>query len=188
MEKNNLIYANGGPGGFPSYAFKLDVKRTPQARPAEPPTVLHISNKRTDRRQHRRYPAASGAFALLRSEKAIITDIEKMTMGDIAFAVMRCAPARMGQIVNISMGGLVFQYAQEAQGSAKPSCLDILLADCRYYLDNLNFEMIVDVPAPDESEFDTVKTGLIAVKFKNLTVTQRQQLSHFLKNHTQIHS
>ena len=111
-----------------------------------------------------------------------------MTMGDIAFAVMRCAPAKMGQIVNISMGGLVFQYAQEAQGSAKPSCLDILLADCRYYLDNLNFEMIVDVPAPDESEFDSVKTGLIAVKFKNLTVTQKQQLNHFLKNHIQIHS
>ncbi len=106
-------------------------------------------------------------------------------MGDIAFAVMRSHPAKIGQIVNISMGGLVFQYAQEAQGSAKPSCLDILLADCRYYLDNLTFEMVADVPSSCEFEFDSVKTGLISVKFKNLTAVQKKQLTHFLKNHTQ---
>jgi len=184
MEKNNFIYANGRQGAFPSYAFKLDYKQTPEKIKVSSPAVLHISKKRTDRRLYRRYPAAQGAFALLRSESAIITDIHKMTMGDIAFAVMRSNPAKIGQIVNISRGGLVFQYAQEAQGSAKPSCLDILLADCRYYLDNLYFEMVTDVPSPDEFEFDSVKTGLISVKFKTLTAVQKKQLTHFLKNHT----
>jgi len=188
MEKNNFIYANGRPGTFPPYAFKLDYKKTPEKRKVSSPTVLHISKKRDDRRIYRRYPAASGAFALLRSEAAIITNIHKMTMGDIAFAVMRSNPAKSGQIVNISMGGLMFQYAQEAQGSAKPSCLDILLADCRYYLDSLKFEMVADVPSPGEFEFNSVKTGLLSVKFKDLTVFQKKQLNHFLKNHTNSNS
>jgi len=188
MEKNNFIYADGRQGTFPSYAFKLDYQKTLEKRKVSLPAVLHISRKRTDRRIYRRYPAARGAFALLRSDAAIIDNIHKMTMGDVAFAVMRSNPAKIGQIVNISKGGLVFQYAQEAQGSAKPSCLDILRADCRYYLDNLNFEMVADVPSPGEFEFNSVKTGLISVKFKDLTVLQKKQLNHFLKNHTNPHS
>ena len=107
-----------------------------------------------------------------------------MNMGDIAFAVMRLKPARLGQIINISMGGLVFQYAQGAQGSAKPRCLDILLADCRFYLDGLKFELIDNVSSPGESEFDSVKTRLISVKFKNLTAQQKKQLNHFIMDHT----
>ena len=188
MEKNNFFYASGREGVFPSWAFELDYADKSPKRKAASPAVLHISKKRNDRRIYRRYPAARGAFALLRSRSAIITDIDKMTMGDIAFAVMRSKPARIGQIINISMGGLVFQYAREVQGSAKPRCLDILLADCRYYLDGLHFEMVTDVPSPGEFEFDSVKTGLISVKFKDLTVLQKKQLNHFLKNHTPSNS
>ena len=188
MEKNNFIYVDRRSGALPAYAFDLDYDQPAGARPVSPPTILHIPRKRADRRIHRRYRASKGAFALLRSRKAILTDIQKMNMGDIAFAVMRSQPAKIGQIVNISMGGLVFQYAQEAQGSAKPSCLDILLADCRYYLDGLDFEMVADIPSPDDTDFDSVKTGLISVKFKNLNARQKRQLRHFLKNHTRINS
>ena len=184
MEKSNLSYLEGRQGAFPSYTFKLDDRRKPETARASSPAVLHISKKRTDRRNYRRYPAAKGAFALLRSQTQVITDINSMSMGDIAFAVMRSNPAKMGQIVNISMGGLVFQYALDAQGSIKPSCLDILLADCRYYLDSLNFELVADVSSPGEFEFDSVRTGLISLKFKDLTANQKMQLSHFLKHHT----
>lgn len=184
MEKSNFSYTEGRQGAFPSYAIKYGYSRNPETVKVPSPAVLHISRKRTDRRIYRRYPAAKGAFALLRSQTQIITDINNMSMGDIAFAVMRSNPAKMGQIVNISMGGLVFQYALDVQGSVKPSCLDILLADCRYYLDSLNFEMVADVSSPGEFEFDSVKTGLISVKFKDLTTRQKMQLSHFLKHHT----
>jgi hypothetical protein len=184
MEKSNPLYTEERRGAFPSYAFKLDYGQKPEKRTVSSPAVLHISKKRMDRRNHRRYQAAQGAFALLRASARIITDIHNMSMGDIAFAVMRSNPAKMGQIVNISMGGLVFQYAQDAQGSTEPRCLDILLADCRYYLDNLKFELVADVSSPGEFDFDSVKTGLISVKFKNLTVQQRKQLNHFLKHHT----
>lgn len=184
MEKSNLTYAEGRYGAFPSYAFKLDDRRKTETVKVPSTAVLQISNNRTDRRNHRRFPAARGAFALLRSQTQIITDINSMSMGDIAFAVMRSNPAKMGQIVNISMGGLVFQYALDAQGSVKPSCLDILLADCRYYLDSLKFELVTDVSSSGEFEFDSVRTGLISVKFKDLTARQKKQLSHFLKHHT----
>jgi len=184
MEKSNFSYVEGRQGVIPSYAIKLGYSRKPETIKVPSPAVLHISSKRTDRRSYRRYAAAEGAFALLRSRAQIITDINNMSMGDIAFAVMRSNPAKMGQIVNISMGGLVFQYALDVQGSVKPSCLDILLADCRFYLDSLNFEMVADVSSPGEFEFETVKTGLISVKFKDLTARQKKQLSHFLKHHT----
>jgi hypothetical protein len=188
MENNNVFYANGRQGAFPSFAFKIDHKQKPERRKTASPAVLHISKKKRDRRIHRRYPAAPGAFALLRSQPASIGDIHNMTMGGIAFAVMRSNPAKIGQIINISMGGLVFHYAQDAQGTGKASCLDILLADCRYYLDSLNFEMIADVSSPGEFEFDSIKTRLVSVRFKDLTVLQKKQIDHFLKHHTHPNS
>lgn len=185
MEKSSFVYAKEGRRVYhPAYAFELDDYRKPESGKASSTAILQLSKKLSDRRVHRRYPAVRGAFALLRSQARMIADITKMTMGDIAFAVMRSNPAKIGQIFNISMGGLVFQYAQEAQGSAKPSCLDILLADSRYYLDDVKFELVADVPSPDEFEFDSVKTGLISVKFKNLTALQKKQLHDFIKNHT----
>jgi hypothetical protein len=184
MEKSNVFYVDRKQGAFPSYAFDLDFTRKPERRKIPPPAVLHISKKRKDRRFHRRYTAVKGAFALLRSKSSIISDISKMNMGDIAFAVMRSSPAKIGQIINISMGGLVFQYAQEAQGSAKPSHLDILLADDRFYLDGLKFKRVTDVSFPGEYEFDSVKTRLISVKFKNLTAQQKKQLNRFLSDFT----
>jgi len=188
MEKNNLFYADGRQGAFPSYAFDLDYTGRPGRGKVSTPAVLHISKRRTDRRIHRRYAAAEGAFALLRSKSSIISNISKMNLGDIAFAVMRSNPAKIGQIINMSMGGLVFQYVQEAQGSAKPSCLDILLADCRFYLDSLRFDLVADVSSPGEFEFDSVKTGLLSVRFKGLTAQQKKKLNHFIKNHTRHHS
>jgi len=184
MEKSSLFDTGGKPTGFAPFAFELDSKQKPARRRVSPPAVVHISNRRTDRRADRRYPAASGAFALIRSRTKIIANIDKMTMGDIAFAILRSHPAKIGQIVNISRGGLVFQYAREAQGTAKPGCLDILRADCRYYLDNLEFEVVADVSSPREFEFDSIRIGRISVRFKNLTAGQKKQLDHFLKNHT----
>jgi hypothetical protein len=184
MEKNNVFYADKRQGAFFPYAFGADYKRKPQRRQTPHPAVLHISKKKRDRRGYKRYPAAQGAFALLRSQPAGMDDIHSMTLGDIAFAVMRSNPAKIGQIINISMGGLVFQYAREAQGAAKPSCLAILLADCRYYLDGIKFEMVADVSSPGEFEFDSIKTRLISVKFKDLTVLQKNQIDRFLKHHT----
>ena len=184
MEKSNFVYADGRRENFPSYAFELDEYRKPAGGKVSSPALLRLSKKRTDRRGHRRYPAVRGAFALLRSRPVIITDINEMTMGDIAFAVLRSHPAKLGQIVNISMGGLLFQYAQETQGAVNPSCLDILLADCRYYLDNIQFELVADVSSTDEFSFDSIRTGLISVKFKNLTAEQMRKLKQFLKNHT----
>jgi len=188
MEKSNLFYAARRQRAFPSYAFDLDYTGKPERSKVSPPAVLHISKRRKDRRLHQRYAAAKGAFALLRSKSSIISDINKMNMGDIAFAVMRSNPAKIGQIINMSMGGLVFQYVQEMQGSAKPSCLDILLADCRFYLDSLRFDLIADISSPGEFEFESVKTGLISVRFKSLTAQQKKQLNHFIKNHTRHHA
>jgi len=184
MEKRSFDYADRRRAAFSSYTFELDEDRPPAGARVSSPALLHLPPKRIDRRAHRRYPAARGAFALLRARPGIITDINAMTMGDIAFAVLRAQPAKIGQIVNISLGGLVFQYAPDARGSVKPSCLDILLADRRYYLDNLQFELVADIPAAEEFDFESVSTGLISVKFKKLTAEQMRQLKHFLKNHT----
>jgi len=184
MEKSNLFYVDERRGALPAYAFDLDHTGEPQRSKGARPVVLHISRKRKDRRVNRRFIATQGAFAVLRSKSSIVSDISKMNMGDIAFAVMRLNPAKLGQIMNISRGGLVFQYAQAAQGSEKPSRLDILLADCRFYLDGLQFEMVTDVSSPSEYEFDSVKTRQVAVKFKNLTAKHRKRLNHFLRNHT----
>ncbi len=191
MEKRNIRQAKENQGTFPAYAFDLDDTRRSLKRTLQTPAVLHVSRNRTagkhaDRRGHQRYAAANGAFALVRSAAAAISGINKMNIGEIAFAVMRLNPDRLGQIINVSMGGLLFQYTQATRTAGKPSRLDILLADRRFYLDSLKFEMVTDDACPAECGFDSVKTRLFSVRFKDLTAQQKQQLNHFLQNYTLI--
>jgi hypothetical protein len=55
-------------------------------------------------------------------------------MGEIACDVFRSKPIKLGRINNISMGGLVFRYIDSLAQSEESPVLDILSADCGFYL------------------------------------------------------
>ncbi|MGD8944884.1 MAG: hypothetical protein PVJ37_16580, partial [Desulfobacterales bacterium] len=61
-----------------------------------------------ERRHHQRYGVRPGTFAVLRSTSIELSKIKDMSMGEIAFAVIKSKPIKMGRIINISTDGLAF--------------------------------------------------------------------------------
>jgi hypothetical protein len=104
-------------------------------------------------------------------------------MGCIACAVFNAKPARLGKIDNISMGGLMFHHVDSKAQLSQTRVLDILLADCGFYLANLPFEIITDDVIPDEVSSDTVEMRQVRLQFQKLNAIQQARLKDFIMNH-----
>ena len=61
--------------------------------------------------------------------------------------------------------------------------LDILLADCGFYLANIPFKTITDVVIPDEISSDAVELRQVRLQFQKLNTIQQARLNDFIKNH-----
>ena len=97
--------------------------------------------------------------------------------------MFRSKPIKLGRIDNISMGGLVFRYIESQTKSNESFVLDILLADCGFYLGNLLFKTISDIEVYEDLPIDSVKTRQLLVQFKKITPEQKIQLDYFIRNH-----
>jgi hypothetical protein len=89
----------------------------------------------------------------------------------------------MGNIVNISVGGLSFWYVARGQPRYKPSRLEILLTEGSLYLDSVPvaaFSWDLEVENECSLGFTTRQCG---VEFGNLTEKHRWALRHFVQNH-----
>jgi hypothetical protein len=104
-------------------------------------------------------------------------------MGCIACAVFNAKPVKLGKIDNISMGGLMFHYADSEEQSNQGLVLDILLADCGFYLADIPFKTITDVVIPDEISSDAIKIRQVRLQFQQLNAIQQARLKNFIMNH-----
>jgi hypothetical protein len=100
--------------------------------------------KRIEYRRHKRFQLSENVFALIRSIHAGPLKISGKNMGCIACAMFNAKPAKLGKIDDISMGGLMFHHADSKAQLSHTPVLDILLADCRFYLANIPFKPITD--------------------------------------------
>jgi hypothetical protein len=136
-----------------------------------------------DRRTYNRFQVKVHAFALIRSVPSQPIFLTDRSMGEIACDVFRSKPIKLGRINNISMGGLVFRYIESQAQSNESSVLDILLADCGFYLGNLSFKTISDIELSEDVPIDSVKMKQLRVQFKKITPNQKIQLEYFIRNH-----
>ena len=142
-----------------------------------------IEKKRIECRYHQRFQLNKDAFALTRSIPAGPLNIQGKSMGCIAFAVFNAKPAKLGKIDNISMGGLMFHHADSTAQLGQTLVLDILLADCGFYLANIPFKTITDVVIPDEVSSDAIEIRQVRLQFQKLNVDQQARLKDFIVNH-----
>ena len=136
-----------------------------------------------DRREHRRYKAKSGSFALLRSTSIELSKIRDMSMGEIGFAVIKSKPVKMGQIINISMDGMAFEYIERKDHAIELFKLDLLFAESAFYLGRLLFKTIFDFEIVSEVPLNTFTIRRCGVQFGELTYQQKTQLEYFLSYH-----
>jgi hypothetical protein len=150
-----------------------------------PPLVFDESNgkKRIEHRCHKRFQLNENAFALIRPVSAGPIRIYGKSMGAVACAVFDARPSKLGKIDNISMGGLMFHYVDSMTQLSEPFVLDILLADCGFYLANMAYKTVADVLIPEELPGDPFAMRQVRLQFKKLNAIQHAKLHDFILNH-----
>lgn len=140
-------------------------------------------DKGYERRTSKRFQVKVHAFALVRSAHSQPICLIDRSMGEIACDMFKSKPIKLGRINNISMGGLVFRYIESQAQSNESSVLDILFADCGFYLGNVPFKTISDIELSEDVSIDSIKMNQLRVQFKKITLNQKIQLDYFIRNH-----
>lgn len=123
------------------------------------PGAMTNTKEQVERRKHKRFQAWNGAFVAL---------------GPYSL--------KLGQIVNMSMGGLAFRYI----GSRKPSKMKTeskIFIDNGFCLDDVPLETVSDFEAKQGS-FASLVMRQSGVQFGKLTRDQESELEYFIDNHT----
>ncbi|PIE62120.1 MAG: pilus assembly protein PilZ [Desulfobacter postgatei] len=122
-----------------------------------------VGRKRSiERRKNKRYKAVEGAYA------AISPNSNKI-----------------GQIIDISMGGLCFKYINTENNSEAPVNRNeesIFLSSMGYYVGDLPFQTIADYEIKDAPSFSSMKVRRRHVKFTDLSFKQLFDLDYYMKN------
>lgn len=122
-----------------------------------------VGRKRTiERRKHKRYKAVEGAYA------AISPNSHKL-----------------GQVIDISMGGLSFKYIDTTSDDTdfeQPSEESIFLSSMGYYVGDLPFKTISDYEITNAPSFSSMKIRKRHVQFTDLSFKQLFDLDYYLRN------
>ena len=110
----------------------------------------------------------------------------RFSVRDNAFAVFQPEPVKLVPVVDIGLGGLGIGYngINTSDGWLKSaSCLELLIDDCSFYMDNLSYELLPQlrsVPRNVGYPFQHI----YGLKFIDLMPSQQSQLKYFIRNHT----
>ncbi len=123
-----------------------------------------MTNERLiEQRRHRRYRVKEGAFAVIRKQADTQT---------------------LGQIIDISGGGLAFKYFANGKPSNGRHKLDIFFAGFGIQLKNLSFQTVSDLPIDNQISFSSIKMRRCGLQFKDLKSKHRLQIEDFIQSYT----
>ncbi len=114
-----------------------------------------------ERRIHPRYTVRDGSYAALSPDSTI-----------------------MGQIVNISRGGLCFRYIVHREQAFESLATHIFVGDNGFYLEKMPYTIVEDEQVDYASSFSSIAMRQRRVQFSDLTPNQIAQLDYFLFNRT----
>ena len=101
-----------------------------------------------------------------------------------AFAVINQDPVRLVPILDIAMGGLGVYVNDGAKWMNDSQKLEIMVADCSFYLDSIPFEIISNFRAFPGDASTMLDGRRYSLKFGNLRPVQKARLKYFIRNYT----
>jgi hypothetical protein len=119
-----------------------------------------ILNEFVERRKTKRYKVKNGAFAALKPYSD-----------------------KVGQIVDLSKGGLAFLYFDTGEGSNESSELDIYDVGNHFYMSKLAVKTVSDVTIPNKIPINPIIMRRCGVQFGELTTEQTSSLDSFMQNY-----
>ena len=115
----------------------------------------------TEQRKHRRFKVKENAFAVINQD-----------------------PVKLVPILDVAMGGLGIYVNDGAKWINDSQKLEIMVADCSFYLDNLPFEIISNFRAFPGDASNMLDGRRYSLKFGNLRPVQKSRLKYFMRNYT----
>ena len=119
-----------------------------------------------------------------RTEVAERRKHKRFLVEDGAYAAVRPQYDKIGQIIDISQGGLAFYYMVSDSQGHESSELDIFLIGDDFHLDKVPFKTVSDQEMPERLSPGSLRIRRCAVQFGELTHKQMLQLEEFILNHT----
>ena len=121
---------------------------------------MAVKTDLTEKRKYKRFKAKEGAFALLASDN------------------------KLGQIKNISRGGLTFQYIGADTPSKGSTEIEIFSPALDFYLKKVPIKSIEDAEIESDVPFSSIPTKQLSVQFGEMTSMQLTLLNHFIEKYT----
>jgi hypothetical protein len=101
-----------------------------------------------------------------------------------AYAAFGSETLKVGQIVDISMGGLAFHYIADGSQINGARELEIYLAGNGFHMTEVPFNTISDFAIPSEFPLSTIIMRRRGVQFGELNQLQESQLGFLIQNYT----
>ena len=120
------------------------------------------NRRQSERRRHKRFRAKEGAYAIL--------------SGSVS---------KMGQILDISKGGIGLRYIDIGDRPKETCTLDLLWEDNGFLLENVVFEIASDEDASKDFPYSTIPMRRCGGRFTGLSNEQIFGLEHFIENYTE---
>jgi hypothetical protein len=141
-------------------------------------------DREKDRRGTRRHRVQESAFAVIRPERRPFRLEEDMFMVDVALAVFRSRPAKMGPILDISASGLAVQCFEEPHRVQRSHVMDLLVAESGFFIQGLHFAVVADIPFPGERQFGPLLSRRLSVRFERIGEGHRREILRFIEKYT----
>ena len=106
-------------------------------------------------------------------------------VNDNAFALINSEPVKLFRILDIAMGGLGIYVNDTAQWKDDSARLEIMAADCSFYMENLPYELTSDSRALLERPSNPIDGRRVSLRFGKLMNRQQVQLKYFIRNYTE---
>jgi len=97
-----------------------------------------------------------------------------------AFAIIKKPSFKLGQITDMSKGGISFYYIGEKEFANNGFSVDILLADNDFYIDNLPVNIVSNIIVPVWAPREKAIFKRCGFKFRDLNSSQKSKLSFFV--------
>jgi hypothetical protein len=109
---------------------------------------------------------------------------ERNKVKGAVFAQIEGLPGKVGQMIDVSMGGAAFHYIDIGKWPDSSFLLKIFAKSDNFHLDSLYFITITDLEADHELAFSSIPTRRRGGQFADLSPNQISKLEYFLINHT----
>ena len=104
---------------------------------------------------------------------------------DKAFSVLHTNPVKLVPIIDIGIGGIGLYVNDGAGWLNESSKLEILVADCSFFLDNLPFKVVSNFKPFPEHSASLIDGRRYSLKFCNLSSGQKASLKHFIRTYSE---